>query len=63
MAGSRCAVGVRPLRLANFGDSGNDFPEDAHALAGMVSRHVVGDHAEERCQRAGAATSARLEEI
>jgi hypothetical protein len=39
------------------------FPGHADAIAGLVPRHMVGDHAEERGQRVGTATSARPEKI
>src|SRR5712671_99279 len=35
----------------------------ADPAACLVPCHVVGDHPEERCQRVGVATSARLEEL
>jgi len=63
MAGARHAVGVRRLWLPNFGDSGDDFPGHANPFASLVPCHVVGDHAEERRQRIGAATRARAEEL
>ena len=49
--------------LPDFGDSGDDLPGHANAFARVVSRHVVGDHPEERRQRIGAATSAGPEEL
>ena len=51
------------LRLSNFGYGGHDLPGHPNSIAGLVSRDMVGDDAEERCQRVGAATSARPEEI
>ena len=41
----------------------NDFPGHTDTIACLVPRHVVGDDPEERCQRVGVATSARLEEL
>jgi len=54
---------VRKLWLPNFSDGGNDLPGYPDSVVGLVPRHVVGDHAEERCQRVGSATSAGTEEI
>ena len=63
LAGARCTAGVRGLWLSNFGDGGNDFSGHADPAAGLVSRHVVVDYPEERCQRVRSATSAGAEEI
>ena len=54
---------MRGVWLPNFGDGRNDLPGHAHPFAGLVPRHVVGDHAEEWCQRFGPATGARTEEL
>src|SRR6516162_8750119 len=56
-------AGVRGLWLPNFGDSGDYLLGHADAIADLVPRHVVGDHAEERRQRAGSATGTRAEEL
>ena len=63
MAGARSAAGVRWLWLPNFSDSGNDLSGYTDTVARLVPRDVVGDDPEERCQRVGAATSARTEKI
>ena len=54
---------MRGLWLPNFGDGRNDFSGHPNPFAGLVPRDVVGDHAEERRQRFGAATGARAEEL
>ena len=54
---------MRGLWLPNFSDSRNDLPGHAHPFASLVPRHVVGDHAEERCQRLGPPASAWAEEL
>jgi hypothetical protein len=56
-------VGVCRVWMPDFGDCGDDFPGHTDAITSVVSRHVVGDDAEERRQRAGTATSARTEEV
>ena len=63
MACTRGAAGVRGVWLPNFSDGGNGLPGQPDAVAGMVPRHVVGDHAEERRQRVRTATSAWPEEV
>ena len=63
MAGAGSAAGVRRLWLPNFGDGGNDLSGYADPFACLVPRDVVGDYAEERRQRFGAATSARAEKL
>jgi len=62
MAGSR-TVGVRRVWMPDFGDRRNNLPRYADSLTAMVSRHVVGDHPEERGQRIGAAKSVGAETI
>ncbi len=54
---------MRGLWLPNFGDSENDLPGHANPFAGLVPRHVVGDHSKERRERLGAAASAWAEEL
>jgi len=63
VASARRAAGVRGLRLPNVSDSRDDLPGYEDPFAGLVPRHVVGYHSEERCQRLGTATSARAEEL
>src|SRR5437660_12221646 len=41
----------------------DDLPGHTHSFARVVSRDVVGDHAEERGQRVGTATSVGAEKI
>ena len=62
MASAR-SVGVCRVWLPDFGARRDDFSGYADSVAGVVSRHVVGDDAEERCQRVGFATRARAEEV
>ena len=62
VAGAR-SMAVRRVWMPDFGDRRDDFPGYTHAIASLVSRHVVGDHAEERRQRVGAAASAGAEEL
>jgi hypothetical protein len=50
---------VRGLWLPNFGDGRNDLPGHANPFAGLVPRHVVANHPEQRRQRFGSATGAR----
>jgi hypothetical protein len=63
LAGPRSFAGVPWVWLPNFGDSRNDLPGYANSFAGLVPRHVVGDHPEERGQCFGSATGARAEEL
>jgi len=56
-------VGVCRVWLPDFGNRRDDFSGYADSVAGVVSRHVVGDDAEERRQCIGSATRARAEEI
>ena len=62
MAGAR-SVGVRRVWVPDFGHRRNDLPGHANPVARVVSRHVVGDHPEERGQRLGVATSAGAERV
>jgi hypothetical protein len=61
MAGAEF-VGVCRVWVPDFGDGRNDLPGHADSVTRVVSRHVVGDDPEERCQRAGTATSVGAEE-
>jgi len=63
VAGPGSVTRVRGLWLPNFGDGRDDLPGHANPFTGLVPRHVVGNHPEERCQRLGSATSARAEEL
>jgi len=63
MAETRRAVSVCGLRPPNLFDRRNDSSGHADSAAGLVSRHVVGDDAEERRQRFGATASAGAEEL
>ena len=62
VAGVR-TVGVRQLRVPDIGHGGDDFSGHAHPAAGLVSCDVVGDDAEEWCQRVRLAASAGAEEL
>ena len=55
--------GVCRMWVPDFGHSRNDLPGYADSLASVVSRHVVGDHTEERGERVGTATSAGTEKV
>ena len=57
------SLGVCRVRLPDFGDRRNDFSGYADSIACVVSRDVVGDDPEERCQRFGSATSAGVEKV
>ena len=63
MARPRRSVGMLGLRRADFGDGRNHLPGHTNSLAGLVSRHVVGDDAKERRQCVGAAASVGSEEL
>ena len=63
VAGSRRAARMRGLRRTDLSDRRDDFPGHADSFAGLVSRHVVGDDAKERCQRVGPATGSGSEEL
>ena len=63
MARPRRSVGMLGLRRADIGDGGNHLPGHTNSLAGLVSRHVVGDDAKEWCERYGIAAGPRFEEL
>jgi hypothetical protein len=56
-------LGVWPVRAADIGHRGDDFPGHTHPLAGVVPRHVVGDDPEEWGERFGTAARAGVERV
>jgi len=62
VAGARSA-GVWRVWVADFGHGGDDLSGYANPFTRVVSRHVVGDHPEERGQRIGATKSVGAETI
>ena len=62
LAGAK-PVGVRPVRAADLGHRGDDFPGHTHPLTGVVSRHVVGNDPEEWGERFGTAARAGVERV
>ena len=63
LAGALGPAGVPQVRTPNLGDGGDDLPRHTQAAGGLVSRHVLGHNAEERCQRPGAANGPRAGEL
>ncbi len=53
-------VAMCELRPPSLGDGRDDLPGYAHPAHALVSGDVVGDHAEERRQRSGAAAGIGL---
>ena len=62
VAGARSA-GVWRVWVADFGHGGDDLSGYANPFARVVSRHVVGDHPEERGQCVETATDTGLEKV
>src|SRR5579863_10644890 len=63
LAGALDPAGVPQVRTPNLGDDGDHFPRHTQAAGGLVSRHVLGHHTEERRQRPGAANGPRDGEL
>src|ERR1700728_2998563 len=63
VAGERDAAGVRWLWVSDVGDGGDNIPGYPDAFGRLVSGDVVGDHAEEWCQRLGTTAGVGLEEV
>ena len=57
------SVGVWRLWLPDVSDGRDHFSGHADVVGDVVSRYVVGDDLEERRQRLGFATRARVEEL
>ena len=62
-AGKEGPAAVWCLSTSDFGDGGNDLAGHPHSSASVVPSHVVGDHPEERSQRAGIATHTGITQI
>jgi len=63
VAGAERPSGVCWLWVPDVRDGGDDFPRYGDSVGCMVSGDVVGDHTEERSQRAGTAAGVGLEEL
>ena len=62
-AGEEGPAAMWCLSTSDFGDGRNDLSGHPYPSARVVSSHVVGDHAEERSQRAGIAAGTGIAKI